>query len=87
MHVSEPFSVFTNNMIPARYYALLAFVVQVAAQSRPVEGIVVNRVTKAGIAGANVTFYTPQAVRYHATTDASGTFKIAQMDLGEYRAW
>ena len=74
-------------MIPARFCALLAFVFQVAAaQSRPVEGVVVNRVTGAGIAGANVTFYTPQAVRYQATTDASGAFKIAKMDLGEYRA-
>src|SRR5579872_607242 len=87
LHVSEPCSVFTNNMIPARYCALLAFVVQVAAaESRPVEGVVVNPVTKAAIAGANVTFYTPQAVRYQVTTDASGAFKIAQMDLGDYRA-
>jgi hypothetical protein len=74
-------------MIPARYSALLAFAVQVAgAQSRPLEGLVVNRITGAGVAGANVTFYTLQAVRYQATTDASGAFKIGQMDLGEYRA-
>jgi protocatechuate 3,4-dioxygenase beta subunit len=87
LHVPRRFNVFTNIMIPARFCALLAFVFQVAAaQSRPVEGVVVNRVTGAGIAGANVTFYTPQAVRYQATTDASGAFKIAKMDLGEYRA-
>jgi len=74
-------------MIPARFCALLAFVVQLAAaQSRPVEGVVVNPVTSAGVVGANVTFYTPQAVRYQGTTDASGAFKIDQMDLGEYRA-
>ncbi|HEV2175097.1 MAG TPA: carboxypeptidase-like regulatory domain-containing protein, partial [Nitrospira sp.] len=46
----------------------------------------VNTVTGNGVAGANVTFYTPLAVRYQATTDASGAFKIDQMDLGEYRA-
>jgi hypothetical protein len=74
-------------MIPARYAVLLVFVVQLdAAQSRSVEGVVVNPITKAGIAGASVTFYTPQAVRYQATTDPSGAFKIAEMDLGEYRA-
>src|SRR5205085_8335237 len=39
-----------------------------------------------GVAGANVTFYTPQAVRYRVTTDTSGAFQIAKMDLGEYRA-
>jgi hypothetical protein len=71
----------------ARYCALLVFVAQVAgAQSRPMEGLVVNRITGTGIAGANVTFYTPQAVRYQATTDASGAFKIDQMERGEYRA-
>lgn len=74
-------------MIPARYCALLTFVVQIAAaQSRPVEGVVFNPVTSAGIAGATVTFYTPQAVRYQATTDASGAFRIAETDPGEYRA-
>ncbi|MGH9646478.1 MAG: MSCRAMM family protein [Bryobacteraceae bacterium] len=87
MHVPWRFRVFTNIMLPVRYGVLLALAIQVAgAQSRPLDGVVVNPVTGAGVAGANVTFYTPQAVRYQVLTDASGSFKIAEMDAGEYRA-
>jgi hypothetical protein len=59
----------------------------VSAQSgAPVEGVVRNRATGAGIAGAVVTFFTPEAARYQALTDASGTFRIAEIEPGQYQA-
>ncbi|HEY2844852.1 MAG TPA: carboxypeptidase-like regulatory domain-containing protein [Bryobacteraceae bacterium] len=51
-----------------------------------VEGVVVDRVTGAGIPGASVTFYirTQQGAIVDATTDASGDFRIFGMKPGSY---
>jgi hypothetical protein len=50
-----------------------------------VEGVVVDRVTGAGIPGASVTFYIrTQAVLAEAITDASGEFRIFSMKPGRY---
>src|SRR5580658_9852033 len=57
-----------------------------AQSGAPVEGEVRNRSTGAGIAGASVTFLTKDAARYRAATDASGTFRIADVEPGQYQA-
>jgi Carboxypeptidase regulatory-like domain len=50
-----------------------------------VEGVVVDRVTRAGIPGASVTVYLrSQGLTYEATTDASGDFHIFGMKPGDY---
>jgi len=57
-----------------------------AQSGAPVQGEVRNRVTGAGIAGASVTFFTQDAVRYQVFTDGSGMFRIADMEPGQYQA-
>ena len=50
-----------------------------------VEGVVLDRVTRAGIPGASVTVYLrSQGLTYEATTDASGDFRIFGMKPGDY---
>ena len=54
-----------------------------AQTSASVEGVVVDR-SGIGVQGATLTFFTRQAVRYQATTDAKGIFHLARMDPGSY---
>jgi hypothetical protein len=49
-----------------------------------VEGLVVDRVTGAGISGVSVYFGTAQGAHYEASTDESGAFRIAGMKPDEY---
>ena len=66
---------------------VLMFASLCAAQSTgSVEGVVVDRVTGAGIPEASVTFYirTQQGAIYEAKTDASGDFSIFGMKPGGY---
>jgi len=65
---------------------VLAFAALVAGQTTgSVEGVVVDRVTGAGIPDASVTFYVrTQAIFAEATTDASGEFRIFGMKPGSY---
>ena len=51
----------------------------------PLEGVVVDR-SGAGVTGATITFFTRQAVRYQASSDSSGVFRIASMEQGVYEA-
>jgi len=68
-------------IVPVLVFALSCF----AQTTGSVEGVVVDRVTGAGIAGASVTFYIrTQAVFAEATTDASGEFRIFGMKPGSY---
>ncbi|MBZ5632172.1 MAG: carboxypeptidase-like regulatory domain-containing protein [Acidobacteriia bacterium] len=60
-----------------------------AAQEAPggtVEGVVINSVTGAGIAGASVVLIANRSTRYETTSDAAGHFKITGMAPGSYRA-
>ena len=61
-----------------------------AAQAPPpggtVEGTVLNRATGAGIDGASVTLIGGPSLRYQATADAVGHFKITGITPGNYRA-
>jgi len=56
------------------------------AQTATVEGTVLNSATHIGVPEVTVTFRTPKGVRYDATTDASGAFRIAGVQPGEYRS-
>jgi hypothetical protein len=69
-------------IVPVLTFASLCF----AQTTGSVEGAVVDRVTGAGIPGANVTFYirTQQGAIVEATTDASGDFRIFGMKPGSY---
>jgi hypothetical protein len=66
--------------------ALFAFSSGVLFAQATVEGTVVNSVTRAGIEGVSVKFYTQQGVRYETTTGGGGTFRIAGMRDGDYRS-
>jgi hypothetical protein len=54
-------------------------------QGVPLEGVVVDR-SGAGVAGATITFFTRQAVRYQASSDSSGGFRVGSMEPGAYEA-
>lgn len=55
-----------------------------SAQST-IDGAVVNSVTRAGIEGVSIKFYTQKGVRYETTTASDGSFHIAGVQPGEYR--
>lgn len=67
------------------FLALFLFATLAHSQNATVEGNVSNSVTHAGIAGATVTLSTRGRESYHATSDASGIFRIAGVQPGEYR--
>lgn len=68
-------------IVPAFVFALSCF----SQSTGSVEGVVVDRVTRAGIPGASVTVYLrSQGLTYDATTDASGDFRIFGMKPGDY---
>ena len=68
-------------IVPVLLLASLCF----AQSTGSVEGVVVDRVTGAGVPGASVTFYIrTQGVLAEATTDASGDFRIFGMKPGSY---
>jgi hypothetical protein len=52
-----------------------------------VEGVVVDKVTGAGIGGATVRFMAPKADRYEALTDESGAFRISGIKPGDYNSF
>jgi hypothetical protein len=66
--------------------ALFAFSAGVLSAQATLEGTVVNSVTRAGLEGVSVKFYTQQGVRYETTTGGGGTFRIAGMRDGDYRS-
>lgn len=51
-----------------------------------VEGMVVNKVTGAGIGGATVRIMAPKGGRYDTTTDETGAFRISGIKPGDYNA-
>ena len=56
----------------------------VAAQdTATVEGVVVNKVTGAGIGGATVRFFASRANRYETSTDQTGVFRITGVKPGD----
>lgn len=64
-----------------------AFVALTAAQdTATVEGVVVNKVTGAGIADATVRFSAYRANRYETRTDETGAFRIIGVKAGDYDA-
>jgi len=63
---------------------LAAFLV--AQDSATVEGVVVNKVTGAGIGGATVRFMAPRADHYETITDETGVFRITGIKPGDYSA-
>jgi Carboxypeptidase regulatory-like domain len=50
-----------------------------------IDGRVVNSVTRGGIEGVSVEFYTQKGVRYETVTASDGSFHIAGVELGIYR--
>lgn len=48
--------------------------------------MVTDTVTHAGVPGVGVTLWNRQGVLYNATTDSSGSFRIFDMQPGEYRS-
>ena len=66
--------------------ALFAFSAGLLSAQATIEGTVVNSVTRAGIEGVSVKFYTQQGIRYETTTGGGGTFRIAGMRGGDYRS-
>src|SRR5678815_582555 len=68
-------------IVPVLLLAPLAF----GQTTGSVEGVVVDRVTRAPISGASVFVYLrSQGLVYEATTDASGDFRIFGMKPGDY---
>jgi Carboxypeptidase regulatory-like domain len=68
------------------FLALILFAALAHAQTAIVEGTVLNSATRAGVPEVKVTLWTPKGARYDATTDASGSFRIAGVQPGEYRS-
>jgi hypothetical protein len=67
--------------------ALVAFALGAAAQdTATVEGVVVNKVTGAGIADATVRLFASQANRYEIHSDETGAFRITGVKPGDYDA-
>jgi hypothetical protein len=67
---------------------LAAFAPGAAAQDTvTVEGMVVNKVTGAGIGDATVRFFAPKADRYETLTDESGAFHISGIKPGDYSSF
>jgi hypothetical protein len=66
---------------------LTAFAPRAAAQdTATVQGVVVNKVTGAGIADATVRFSSSRANRFETRTDETGAFRISGVKLGDYDA-
>lgn len=57
-----------------------------AQETATVEGVVVNKVTGAGIADATVRFFASQANRHETRTDETGAFRITGVKPGNYDA-
>jgi len=67
--------------------SLLFLAVLAAAQdTATVEGVVVNKVTGAGVGGATVRFLAPKADRYETVADETGVFRITGVKPGDYSA-
>src|SRR5579863_1429856 len=65
-----------------------ALAVFAAAQDTvTVEGVVVNKVTGAGIGDATVRFFAPKADRYETRTDETGAFRISGIRPGDYSSY
>jgi hypothetical protein len=67
-------------------FAIATLAVFAQVSGVPVEGVVVNQADHTGVPAATVTFFTKDGAVYHASTDASGAFRIADMQAGEYSA-
>jgi len=72
------------NKLVLLFGALTAFAG--AQNTATVEGVVVNKVTGAGIGGATVRFVSPRANRYEISTDETGVFRITGVKPGDYNA-
>ena len=84
---TSPSSGVSNMMNVKEFGCLLVFALSASAQTGgPVQGVVRDRMTGTGVAGASVTFFTKDAARYQVSTDAAGTFHIADMEPGQYQA-
>jgi hypothetical protein len=68
-----------------RLAVLTVLVAPILFAQSTIDGAVVNSVTRAGIEGVSVKFYTQKGVRYEATTASDGSFHIADVQPGEYR--
>ena len=60
--------------------------VLVAQDTATIEGVVVNKVTGAGIADVTVRFRASRSNRYETRTDETGTFRISAVKPGDYDA-
>ena len=72
-------------MKPALLFGVLISLAA-AQETATLEGVVVNKVTGAGIGGATVRFVSPRANRYEINTDDTGAFRIAGVKPGDYNA-
>ena len=70
---------------PAILYALVAFAPGATAQeTATVEGVVINKVTGAGIGGVTLWFWSSGTNSYKAVTDDAGTFHLSGLTEGDY---
>src|SRR5689334_6116090 len=64
---------------------LATFAVFAAAQeTATIEGVVVNKVTGAGIGGVTLWFWSSNTNSYKAVTDDAGTFHLSGLTPGDY---
>jgi len=76
-----------RNKIALLFGALAAFTAFAVAQDAgTVEGMVINKVTGAGVADATVRIVAPRANRYEIHTDPTGFFRITEVKPGDYNA-
>ena len=68
------------------YFFLLLPSVLFGQSGSTVEGVVTDSVTRASVPGVGVTLWNRQGVLYKATTDSSGSFRISDVQPGEYRS-
>ena len=68
--------------------SLALFAAFAAAQdTATIEGVVVNKVTGAGIGGATVRIRANRANRYETLTNETGAFQITGIKPGDYNSW
>ena len=69
-----------------RIAALVLSAAAVVSAQAVIEGTVVNSVTRAGIEGVDVRYYTSKGVRYTATTTSGGIFRLEGIEPGSIGA-